>query len=90
MYGQAWSLLPIELLGVVVYGGLVLLAWKHHPAWLALGWLLHIFWDMGIHPLEGVNYVPGWYPAACLGFDLLVGVYLLWLIRQELSAGNLK
>jgi hypothetical protein len=44
-----------------------------HSAWLlALGWASHIGWDLLLHPADASSYAPWWYPAVCLGFDLVV------------------
>jgi len=39
------------------------------------GWALHPLWDAGLHD-HSTQFVPHWYIGACIGFDLLVAVYL--------------
>lgn len=89
--------LTIESLGVLVYG---IFAWRGQRSslWLAAGWALHVVWDIVLHgglgahwaaeewSLGEITFVPGWYPPACLGFDLAVASYLLWRSRQDVSA----
>lgn len=60
--------LAYQGLGVMVYGALGALGMRH-PKALAAGWALHVFWDLG-H--RHAAWVPDWYVAACLAFDLVV------------------
>lgn len=55
-------------LGVMVYGALGALGMRR-PQALAAGWALHVVWDLG-H--RHAAWVPEWYVAACLSFDLVV------------------
>lgn len=62
----------VELFGVVFFGALALLG-AILSAWLlAIGWALHAFWDLLLPWVADTGYVPPWYAAACLGFDLVV------------------
>ena len=76
--------LGIEAAGVVIYGGV---AWwgRRRAPWLALGWALHVLWDVLLHGGglgHGADFVPAWYPPVCLGFDLAVAGYLATLSRR--------
>ena len=62
--------LGIELLGVAVFGALAFLAIRKWPMLLAFGWVAHVAWDLALHPLW-------WYPALCVGFDLVVAGFIL-------------
>ena len=75
--GGEGNWLWIEPAGVVFYGIFAVVGMTRSPATLGVGWLLHAFWDAGIHSGDGAHFVPGWYPGFCLGFDLAVGLYLL-------------
>ena len=44
---------------------------------LSAGWTLHAFWDLASPMISDVSYMPHWTAPACLGFDLLIGAYLL-------------
>ena len=65
--------LGLEALGVLLYGGAAWLGYRKSAALLALGWALHIVWDVALH-LHGAGgaYTPDWYPWGCLSFDLIV------------------
>lgn len=76
--GQQWDWLPIELGGVLLYSFFVFLSFRFSILFLALGWALHVVWDLGLHFGGHPGYVPDWYPGACLGFDLLIAGYLVW------------
>lgn len=81
--GSRW--LSIEAGGVVLYGVFAYLGRRVAPAFLAAGWLAHAAWDTLVHPFTGNAFVPGWYPALCLGFDLVVAAaafHLAWRVRR--------
>ncbi|MDH4107604.1 MAG: hypothetical protein OEW35_04760 [Gammaproteobacteria bacterium] len=46
---------------------------------LAAGWLAHVAWDLLLHPVSHPGYARGWYPALCVGFDILVAGHALAL-----------
>lgn len=68
-----WKL--IELIGVPIYGLFAWLGLKKSGWILAVGWALHVFWDAGLHGVS-TPFVPHWYIAGCIGFDLLVAAYI--------------
>lgn len=82
LFGQNWEWLPIELLGVLIYGVFFWLSKYISPYFIAAGWALHVLWDIFLHPGGHPGYVPTWYPPICLGFDLFMAIYLVYLIRQ--------
>lgn len=73
----------IESGGVLLYGGLAVAGALRAPRLIALGWLAHSLWDLVIHPNGHPGFVPSWYPPVCLGFDVVVGV---WLLKRFASA----
>ena len=75
----------IELAGVAVYAGFAWLGLKKSGWALAVGWALHPLWDAGLH--NSTQFVPHWYIAACIGFDLLVAAYAGF---RELKGRNLE
>ena len=64
----------IEVIGVPVYASFAWLGLKKSGWFLAVGWALHSFWD-GLHGVS-TPFVPHWYIAGCLAFDLLVAAYI--------------
>jgi hypothetical protein len=63
----------VEFAGLLPFTGLAWLGLRSSAWWLAVGWLAHAAWDTGLHLALGTPaFVPAWYPAVCLGFDLLV------------------
>lgn len=47
------------------------------PALLAAGYLAHGLWDI-VHGPRGIHTrIPWWYAPLCIGFDTVVGAYLL-------------
>lgn len=88
LFGQSWEYLPIELIGLAFYGAFVWLSKKYALYWLALGWALHIGWDVFLHSGSETAFVPSWYPGICLGFDILIAIYIFWLFRQRMLLTN--
>ena len=81
--GQSWTDLPLELFGVILYGIFVFLSKKYTLYWLAIGWVLHVCWDVFYH--TEAAFVPSWYPGVCLGFDIMIALYILWLLQKHLA-----
>ena len=65
----------IEIMGVPIYALFAWLGVKKSGWFLAVGWALHVLWDAGLHGVS-TPFVPHWYVAGCLGFDLLVAAYI--------------
>jgi hypothetical protein len=51
--GSARSL-ALEALGVLLYGGAAWLGFRKSAALLALGWAMHVVWDVALH-LQGAG-----------------------------------
>ena len=69
-----------EAVGLLVFGVLAWWGLRREPIWLAVGWALHVGWDLGLHgglPGAAQPFVPTWYPALCVGFDIFVAGYIL-------------
>jgi hypothetical protein len=75
--GATLRWISVEALGVLLFGLTVWLGLQRSSVILALGWSLHVLWDL-LH-LAGARaaYTPGWYPWSCLSFDLIVAVAIL-------------
>ena len=83
LVGQQWDWLPIEFGGVLLYSFFVFLSFRFSILFLALGWALHVVWDLALHFDGHPGYVPDWYPGACLGFDLLIAGYLVCFFLEK-------
>lgn len=76
--------LAVESLGVLFYGLFYWLAVRYSLLWLALGWSMHVIWDVGLHLLgPGHHVAPEWYAVACLSFDLVVAGYIVYRARID-------
>lgn len=64
--------LPVELAGVAAFTAAALLGASLSLWFLALGWGAHALWDLALPSVTDTAYVPAWYAAACLGFDVAV------------------
>lgn len=77
--------LGLEALGVLLYGAAAWVGFRSSAALLALGWALHVVWDLSLHLQgAGAGYTPDWYPWGCVSFDLMVaGAVLVAGTRAE-------
>ena len=86
-FALAWGNIQwvlIEALGIPLYGAMAWLGLRKSPIWIAVGWLLHMPWDLFVHYIgPGFHVAPEWYMFACFSFDLIVGGYLLILFLQK-------
>jgi hypothetical protein len=83
-----WLLL--EVVGVIGYGAFALLALRFSIWWLVLGWFLHVAWDVLVHA-PNPGFVPSWYPAVCVGFDVIIGISLaVQSLRQRQELAHSK
>ena len=78
---RVWVL--IELLQVVAFCLLGLYGLRGSANWLALGWVLHPVWDVGVHYFGPGRFAPVGYVFACLSFDLVVAVYIFIAYRTN-------
>lgn len=69
-------LITIESIGFLLFLLLVGLAFKYSFWFVALGWIMHVIWDVGLLPAEPAPHVPSWYAWLCVGFDLVIAFYL--------------
>ena len=75
--------MALELTGVLIFMLAAVLGVKTSAWFLALGWAAHAAWDVMLHKLLDVAFVPDWYPVLCVGFDLLLAGYLVVGIRRD-------
>ena len=75
LFSNAVGWRVIELLGVPIYAFFAWLGLKKSGWFLAFGWAFHVLWDAGLHGVS-TPFVPHWYIAGCIGFDLFVAGYI--------------
>jgi hypothetical protein len=75
----------IEILGFAAYGAAALIGLRSFPLLLAVGWALHVAWDVLLH-LNGAGaaFTPSWYPWLCVSFDLVIAVAVLRSFRNPM------
>lgn len=78
LWGQASDWYFIEFGGLIIYGFFAFLGYKYSYWILALGWVLHVFWDINLHMLNNVDFVPVWYAPFCLTFDIVFAAYIIY------------
>lgn len=71
--------LAVELAGVLAFGALAITGLRRRaPGLLALGWVVHVVWDLVLHSAGTLaGYTPAGWVAACVGFDLLLAALLV-------------
>ena len=82
LFGGSLNWLLIETVGMLIFGAFAIAGFKVSPKWIALGWVLHIGWDVLLHDGTTTPWVPEWYPPLCVGFDALVAAYLFRLVYK--------
>ena len=75
--------ITMEVVGLLLFLMFIWLAYHYSFWFIALGWLLHIVWDIGVHAHETAPYVPQWYAWLCVGFDAVVAFYLMVLLVRH-------
>ena len=73
--------LLVEVGGLALFVALAILGVRYSPWVLAGAWFAHIAWDTLLHS-HSTAFVPQWYPPTCIGFDLVVGVYIVATYSQ--------
>ena len=74
-HGLPW--IAVEGAGFLLFS---LLAWAglRRPRVLALGWLLHMGWDAGLHLAMEQPVIGPWLPLLCIPYDVMVAAYLAY------------
>lgn len=66
----------LEAMGLLGFALVAVVGWRGFALVLGAAWLLHVAWDVALHPAGSGGYAPGWYPVVCVGFDLFLAVYI--------------
>ena len=83
MAGQA---IAFELLAAAVFCAIAIAGYWRSAAIVGVGVLLHGVFD-AVHPHMVVNAgVPAWWPPICLGFDVVLGGWILYLSWRGAAA----
>lgn len=72
----------IELTVATGFLVLALLGLWQAPVFLAIGLVLHAFWDLAHRPRGITTKLPAWYPPFCAAFDFVFAGVFLVLARQ--------
>lgn len=84
--GVSLDVMMLEMGGVLLFGTIAILGRGKWSKFLAIGWLLHPVWDLALHaPFGPHHHAPEWYVWACVSFDIIVGMYLLQLEKNEVD-----
>jgi hypothetical protein len=81
----ATEVVLIELAGAGGFAILAALGLRKASVWLAIGWVLHVGWDLAAQ-LADEPVLPLWYAIACLAFDLVVAAAILRGRKAEVAA----
>ncbi|WP_455221390.1 hypothetical protein [Kaarinaea lacus] len=74
----------IEIIGLVLFLFMIGLGYFYSFWFIVMGWLMHVLWDIGLHPDQTAPYVPQWYPWLCVGFDIVMALYMgITIIRVQ-------
>lgn len=68
----------IEYVGLLIFFVLPIVALVNDlPLLLAAGYVGHATWDAIHHPRAVRTAMPAWYVPLCIGYDVVIGVYVL-------------
>jgi hypothetical protein len=81
--GAALPWVALEVGGLALFSLIALLGLRFSVWMLALGWAAHAVWDALLDEVLKVGFVPSWYPAVCIGFDLFLAVYIVTQLRAR-------
>jgi hypothetical protein len=81
--GAPRSWLILEVGGFVLFSLVALLGLRRSMWFVVVGWAAHPVWDVVLHKVLSVGFVPEWYPVGCAGFDLLLAVYIARRVREK-------
>lgn len=88
MKGSLENLL-IESVFITAFSGLAILGFKRNLWWLVAAFLAHGLFDF-FHDLITQNPgVPLWWPMFCLSCDVVMALYLAWLLKNSSLAGKI-
>ena len=78
----------IELGGLIAFGAFAACSLRWSRFLIGFGWLAHIAWDLFLHPVQFSGIAPWWYPAICIGFDILVAGFAFSTFWPGSGAGE--
>ncbi|MBR9814362.1 hypothetical protein GYB61_10970 [bacterium] len=82
---MAQQAIAFELLAATVFCAVAVIGYLRSQLWVAAGVLVHGVFDV-VHPHTVANAgVPDWWPALCLGFDAVLGIWIVALHWQRRS-----
>ncbi len=82
--------LYVELAGVGLFAVLAAFGIWASPWYLAAAWAVHAAWDVVIPQWVDTSYMPVWYEGVCVGFDCVVSLYLVSVIRGWIPATGFR
>lgn len=77
----------VEMLASLGFVALALAGLAGGEAWLASGYILHGMWD-AFHVDLAHSGLPGWYVPACIGFDWVVGLWIIRVMKKKRAAAR--
>lgn len=90
-FGSDFRWQMIEVGGLIIYGGIGWFSYeKNLPTLLALGWGLHPVWDWFLHNPIDTPFVPEAYPGLCIGFDLVMALYIFKFVKGQNSSTSVQ
>jgi hypothetical protein len=80
--GASISWLVLELGGLALFSLVAIVGLRINVWALVLGWVAHVVWDVSLHKVSELEFVPKWYPIFCVGFDVLLAGYIAMRARK--------
>ncbi|WP_455206394.1 hypothetical protein [Kaarinaea lacus] len=80
--------IAIEVVGLMLFLFLIWLGYYYSLWFIAVGWLLHVLWDVGLQPAQTAPYIPQWYTWLCVGFDIVMAIYVGTIVFKVQQNSN--
>ncbi|MGE3772127.1 MAG: hypothetical protein AB7I32_04325 [Gammaproteobacteria bacterium] len=77
----------VEILASLGFVAFALAGLAGREAWLAGGYILHGMWD-AFHVDLAQTALPGWYAPVCIGFDWVVGLWIVRMMKRKRAAAR--
>jgi hypothetical protein len=93
-FAVAWQIGPrwtaVELAQSLTFAAVAFAGLRGSPWWLAAGWAVHPFWDLGHYLGPGHVFTPMAYAISCISFDLVVAasVGVFYTVRTRKRGPN--
>lgn len=81
--GYSLEILLPQIAGGVGFGICAIFGLRGAAILIGVGWMIHGVWDLASPLFSDVSYMPAWTTPLCLGYDLLLGGYVIAMSMKK-------